>query len=145
MITISLKKKKSKQEMNLYSPLTLAYIGDGVFEIMVRTYLAVEKSLPPDLLHKSAKDFVSAPAQSGMADKLQTFLNDEEIEIFKRGRNAKMKSHRKNLSVEEYKKATGLECLIGYLYMTGENERLSEIFKKILEIKNKAPKEKIEE
>jgi ribonuclease-3 family protein len=132
MLPFSWEKPKSKQEARNYSPLSLAYIGDGVFEIMVRTYLAVEKNLPPDTLHHKAKELVEAPAQSRAADRLWSFLSEEEREIFRWGRNAKSKGRRKNATAEEYKKATGLECLFGFLYMSGESERLQEVFRRLL-------------
>ena len=126
-------KSKSKEEIRQYSPQTLAYIGDGVFEIMVRTHLAAEKNIPPEVLHKKAKEYVSAKAQAAAAEAIREKFLPEEEEFYKRGRNTNAKFYRKNILVGDYRKATGLECLFGYLYMTGQNQRLRDIFSYVAE------------
>ena len=117
----------TKREASLYSPLTLAYLGDGVFEILVREKLVLRHNAPNGKLHKEAKGYVSAKAQSRIADMIQTELTEEELHIYKRGRNANSVPP-KNADPAEYSKATGLEALFGYLYLAGETARLEYLF-----------------
>ncbi len=113
-----------------YSPLTLAYLGDGVYELLVRQTLILQENRPNGLLHKEALQFVSATAQSNGLEAILPLLTEEEEAIFKRGRNSDAVGHR-NSDVIQYKRATGLECLFGYLYLTGQTGRLEELFGKI--------------
>ena len=112
----------------LYSPLALAYVGDSIYELMVRTFIVSQKDAPVSHMHKKATRFVSARAQSIIIESIAEHLSDREMEIYRRGRNAKTHTMAKNMSVEEYKKATGFEALMGYLFITGQNLRLREIF-----------------
>ncbi len=113
-----------------YSPLTLAYLGDGVYELLVRQTLILQENRPNGLLHKEALQFVSATAQSNGLEAILPLLTQEEEAIFKRGRNSDAVGHR-NSDIIQYKRATGLECLFGYLYLTGQTGRLEELFGKI--------------
>lgn len=115
------------------SPLALAYIGDGVFEMMVRILVVADGNAPVNKLHKKSRDMVNAKAQSDMYFNIVDKLTDEELAIFKRGRNAKSFTTPKNASVMDYRHATGLEALWGYLYLTGNRERLFELFRLALE------------
>ncbi len=115
----------------LINPLTLAYLGDAVFEVYVREYLIVEKNiLKPDLLAKEAINYVSASAHASFmhAALENNWLTEEEIAIYKRGRNAKVKRHNKNVNVLEHNQSSGFECLIGYLYLVEKQNRIDEIF-----------------
>ena len=114
----------------LYSPLVLAYIGDGVYELYVRSRLIEEHSdMPPHKLHILSSAHVKARSQSRAMVIVETVLTDEELTIYKRGRNAKSATVPKNADVTEYRRATGFEALIGYLYLKGDNDRLNEIMK----------------
>jgi ribonuclease-3 family protein len=119
---------KEGRDVRLYSPLALAYVGDAVYELMVRSKLVDEKSLPVRLLNEKARDYVSAKAQSASVDFIRQYLTAEEEEIFKNGRNAKGRTVSSDIQISDYKKATGLEALFGYLYMTGDMKRIDELF-----------------
>lgn len=112
------------------SPLTLAYIGDAVFEMIVRTYVISKGNAPVNTLHKKAKGFVNAKAQSEMYFKIKDILTEEEQNIFKRGRNSKSFTVPKNAELMDYKHATGLEAVFGFLYMDKQFERILELFEK---------------
>lgn len=107
-----------------YSPLTLAFLGDGIYEAFVRTKIVGAGNRPAGELHREAIHFVSATAQAAAMHHLSGQLSEEEIWIVKRGRNAKSYSVPKNADVIDYKMATGFEALIGYLYLMGEEDRL---------------------
>lgn len=120
-----------KVEPSQYSPLVLAYIGDCVYELFVRIYLIKDGNIPVNRLHKSATAMVKASAQAGLFFKIEQLLSEEETAIFKRGRNTK--SHvPKNAELIDYKNATGIEALIGYLYLCGRNERIIELMKHLI-------------
>lgn len=111
-----------------YSPLTLAYIGDAVYELYVRTYLIKDSNLPVNRLHKDAIHLVNAKAQSDLFQKIKDELTDEEMQIYKRGRNTN--SHPpKNADMVDYKSATGVEALIGFLYLSDKADRIAELLK----------------
>ena len=110
-----------------YPALTLAYIGDAVFEIYVRSYLITQKNELVAKLHKSATGYVKASAQSKYMEMLEDKLTEEELAAYKRGRNAHPKTTAKNADVIDYRRATGFEALIGYLYVLGKTERIEEI------------------
>lgn len=115
----------------LINVLALAYLGDSVFEVYVREYLLVEKGImKPDLLQQASKSFVSAKAQAAFMQEaiLEQWLSEEEISIYKRGRNAKSRHVPKNTSVFIYNQSTGFEALIGHLYLLKKQERITEIF-----------------
>ena len=115
----------------LVNPLVLAYLGDGVFEVYVREHLIVERGITkPDLLQKEAILYVSAKAQSEFMKEaiLNNWVSEEEIAIYKRGRNAKSTRVMKNTSVIVHNQSSGFEALIGHLYLKKQDERISEIF-----------------
>lgn len=114
---------------NEYSPLVLAYIGDAVFEICVRTMVVNEGNAPVNILNKTSRKYVNAGAQSEMFYKIKDNLTEEELSILKRGRNAKSFTSAKNSTISDYRHATGLEALFGYLYLKNMNERIIELFK----------------
>ena len=112
----------------LLAPLVLAYIGDSVYEVYVRSRIVSEHSdMPAGKLHKQSIKFVSAKAQSHSILNIENMLSEEELAIYKRGRNAKSATVPKNADVTQYRQATGFEALVGYLYLSHQNERLSEI------------------
>jgi len=106
----------------------LAYIGDAVFELMVCTWLCITGTSTAKNLHNKAVSFVCAKAQAEAAEKIKDTLTEEEESIFKRGRNAHQGVVPKNSTHKEYHSATGIETLFGYLYLTGETDRLNELF-----------------
>ncbi len=115
----------------LINPLALAYLGDGVFEVYVREYLIVEKAITkPDLLQKNAIRFVSAKAQAAFMKYAieNEYVSEEEIRIYKRGRNAKSSRVMKNTSVITHNQSSGFEALIGHLYLLKDEKRIEEIF-----------------
>lgn len=110
-----------------YSPLGLAYIGDVVYEMLVREHMIAKANMPVNQLHRKTVAWVCASAQSQAVELLLPILTEEETAIYKRGRNAN--SHvPKNGNVLEYHRATGLEALFGYLYLSGETTRIEELF-----------------
>ncbi|MCI8964328.1 MAG: ribonuclease III [Eubacterium sp.] len=117
----------SKKEINGYSPLTLAYLGDAVFEIVIRTIIVEKKSGTVKSLHRQSSDLVNAKAQAELMSRIMSTLTEQEISIYKRGRNAKSHSVAKNANIHDYRNATGFEALMGYLYLNGEMERLLEL------------------
>ncbi|WP_084778374.1 Mini-ribonuclease 3 [Saccharibacillus sacchari] len=117
----------------LLPPLVLAYIGDAVFEVAIRQYLIGHSNLRPHHLHREATKFVSAGAQARMLFRIESLLTEEEADMVRRGRNAKSGSVPKNADVLEYRHATGLECLAGYLYYSGRVGRLEELIRRGLE------------
>ncbi len=114
----------------MLSPLNLAFIGDGIYELLVREHILRQANVPVNVLHKKAVELVRASAQSKAVDLIYDMLTEEEIAIFKRGRNTSS-SVPKNADVAEYRRATGLEALFGYLYCSNQNDRLCELFEKI--------------
>lgn len=121
-----------KGELNALSNLGLAYLGDAVFEIMIRSYLCMQGKLTSGKLHKAALDYVSAPAQAVMVEKILPLLTEDEVEVFRRGRNTKPHSVPKAAKRGEYQTATALEALFGWLYLQGRTERLNELFSTML-------------
>ena len=113
-----------EQDLRTYSPLTLAYIGDAIFELVVRTVLVERKNTQPEKLHKAATKIVKAETQALMIEALKEDLTDEELPVYKRGRNAKAVTRAKNATMSEYRRATGFEALMGYLYLKGDMERM---------------------
>ena len=107
-----------------YSPLTLAYIGDAVYDLIIRSYVVAKGNVPNKNLHNEAIKHVSAVAQARLIDKIFDELTEEELSVYRRGKNSKPSSMAKNASQKEYLKATGFEALIGYLFMRGEDDRI---------------------
>lgn len=120
-------------DIRTYSPLTLAYIGDAIYDLVIRTIVVERGNTSPNKLHKKTVKYVSAVVQAKLVDGLWEELTQEEQEICRRGRNAKSYTTAKNASVIEYRKATGLEALCGYLYLQGRQERLLSLIKKAIE------------
>ena len=114
--------------------LVLAYLGDAIYEEYVRKYLINKGIANVDSLQKEAVKYVSAKAQKEIVENLisEEFLNEEEFDVFKRARNCKSNTHPKNCDIGDYKMATGLEALIGYLDLVGNKSRVDEIMKKVL-------------
>ncbi len=113
----------------LLNGASLAYIGDAVYELLVRSYMLDHGSHMADKLHRRTVEMVNAGAQSDMVRALLPELTETETAIFKRGRNASTLTAAKHQSVTDYRRATGLEALFGYLYLNGEYERLLELFR----------------
>ncbi|MDD6673893.1 MAG: ribonuclease III domain-containing protein [Eubacteriales bacterium] len=114
------------------SPLNLAFIGDCVYEMLVRETLVLNANRPVNDLHKESVKFVSAKAQTLAYDKIKDCLTEQEIAIYKRGRNAKVGHNPKSASQGEYHIATGIEALFGYLYLTEQTQRIKELFQIII-------------
>ena len=110
-----------------YSPLALAFIGDAVYEVFVRARVLAEANTSANTLHKKAIAYVKASAQARAAKTLLDTLTEDELAAFKRGRNAKSATVPKNADLTDYRYATGLEALFGYLYLSGKSERLNEL------------------
>ena len=121
------------KDIRTYSPLTLAYIGDAIYELIIRSVLVEKGNMQVNKLHQRASRLVKASAQSAIIEKLKDSLTEEEMAVYKRGRNTNIATVSKHVDVVEYKKATGFECLIGYLYVTKNNNRLDEIVKKCID------------
>ena len=115
-------------EESMMNGSTLAYIGDAVFELMARKYVLTHGSKQPDRLHKHATAIVNAASQSAMIGAMTEHLSDEELSIYKRGRNSSTATSAKHQTVGDYRRATGLEALFGYLYLGGRTERMDELF-----------------
>lgn len=111
-------------DVRAYSPLTLAYIGDAVYEVVVRTVIVERANRAANELHKKAVKFVQAGTQAAMITALQEILTEDEKAVFKRGRNAKSNTSAKNASITDYRKATGFEALIGFLYLCDDMDRV---------------------
>ena len=112
-----------------YSPLTLAYIGDAAYELVVRTVLVSRANTQVNKLHHAASNLVKAETQSRMIDVLEPHFTPEEEHIYKRGRNAKSCTSAKNASITDYRRATGFEAVMGYLYLKGEFTRMLDLIK----------------
>lgn len=122
-----------KKTAKSYSSLTLAFLGDSVFEILVRQKIILNGDMKIDKLHSTKVDIVCAKFQSRVVPHILELLNEEELSIFKRGRNSKCHAP-KNTDIHDYRLATGLESLFGYLYLIGNEKRLIELFSVIWNI-----------
>ena len=118
-----------EKDVRSYSPLTLAYIGDGVYEIVIRTVVVSKGNRPPKELHKAGVDLARAQTQAKMMEAIKPALTEEEASVYKRGRNSNTATMAKHASMQEYRKATGFEALLGYLYLAGEKDRIMELVK----------------
>lgn len=116
-----------------YNGLTLAYIGDATYEVLVREYLLRKGFTKVDNLHKEAIKYTSAEGQEKAFCFIESFLSEEEINVYKRGRNSKSDRKARNASLASYKKATGFEALMGYLYLQNNKERINELFIMIID------------
>ena len=117
----------AEQLLNL-SSLGLAHLGDGVFEVMVRSWLCLHGKAKAKDLHRATVKYVAAPAQAAAMERIRPMLTPEEEEVFRRGRNTAPHSVPKAASRGEYQTATGLEALFGWLYLQGQTRRLNELF-----------------
>ena len=118
-----------EQDIRSYSPLTLAYIGDGVYELIIRTILVKKGNCPVNRLHKKASSLVKAAAQSGIMEIIEKELTPEELSVYRRGRNAHSPTMAKHATMADYRRATGFEALIGYLYLQKEYRRIVDLIK----------------
>ena len=122
-------RNKGIEEVNQMSPLTWAYVGDCVYELYIRTKLVDTTKLKPHELHIKSVKYVKAKAQAETLKKLETILTEDEKEIVRRGRNTQTHHIAKNASMQDYMYATAFEALIGYLYLTKQDDRLFEMMK----------------
>lgn len=122
----AIKKQFACKEVDIrtYSPLTLAYIGDAIYDLVIRTIVVERGNQSAKGLHKTTIKYVNAKVQAKMIDALETELTEDEMAVYHRGRNAKSYTAAKNASIIEYRKATGLEALMGYLYLQGQTDRM---------------------
>jgi ribonuclease-3 family protein len=116
-------------DLKTYSPLTLAFIGDVVYDLIIRTLVVENGNAPVNKLHRKVSSLVKAPAQMELFHRIEDRLTEEELAVYKRGRNAKSFTSAKNASITEYRSATGFEALIGYLYLNNEFSRILDIIK----------------
>ena len=122
-----------KDSIHQISTLGLAHIGDGVFELMVRSWLVLHGKATNKSLHKATVRYVAAPAQAERVARILSTLTEEEHDVYRRGRNTNTNSIPKAASREEYQSATGLEALFGWLYLRGDTERLNVLFDAMME------------
>lgn len=123
----------TKQEIDAISNLGLAHMGDCVFEILCRAYLCAQGEKTVDKLHRDTINMVKATAQAKFVDKLLPSLTEEELAYYRRGKNAHVHAAPKSATPAEYAKATGLEALFGALYLSGQTQRLNELFRGVME------------
>ena len=120
-------------DIKTYSPLALAYIGDGIFELVIRSIMVGKGNTKASQLHQHTSHIVKAASQAKMIEALEEDLTEEEADVYRRGRNAKSPTMAKNASMADYRKATGFEALMGYLYLKDDFERIVELTKLGLE------------
>ena len=120
--------KLTEREANTYSPLTLAFLGDSVYDTFVREHLLRQANMPVAKLHSAKIKLVCAEFQSRAYDLLAEELSEHELAVLKRGRNATGNTVPKHADAAEYRRATAVECLFGYLYLTGQDRRIKELF-----------------
>lgn len=121
---------KRERDIRSYSPLTLAYIGDAVYDVIIRTAVVEGANRPAGELHRITVKYVSAGAQAQIVQALMDSLTEEERAVYRRGKNAKPHTTAKNASHADYMKATGFEAVVGYLYLTDQLHRILELVKK---------------
>lgn len=122
-----------RQDIRTYSPLALAYIGDGIYELYIRTIVVGRGNRQASKLHHAASRLVKAPTQALMAEALEAEFTPKEEAVYRRGRNAKSYTTAKNATMGQYRKATGFEAVMGYLYLTGQYIRMIDLIKMGLE------------
>lgn len=120
-------------DIRTYSPLTLAYIGDGIYDLIIRTVVVERGNRAAANLHKKSIKFVNAATQASMIEVIREELSEEEQSVYRRGRNAKSYTTAKNASIGDYRKATGFEALLGYLYLQDRMDRVIELVKQALD------------
>ncbi len=118
------------QDIRTYSPLTLAYIGDAIFDVIIRSILVNKGNTAVNNLHKRASSIVKAQTQSALVKALMEDLTEEEADYYRRGRNSKPHTKAKNATTMDYLDATGFEAVMGFLYLTGNMDRACELVKK---------------
>lgn len=121
------------KDIRTYSPLTLAFVGDCVFDLIIRTVIVERANRSPHDLHKMKSAVVKAKTQAELGEAIQELLSEEEQSVYRRGRNAKSGTTAKNASVGDYRKATALEALIGYLFLQNQEDRILYLVKAGLE------------
>lgn len=121
-------------DIRTYSPLALAYIGDAIYDLVIRTIVVERGNTSANKLHRKTVNYVNARIQAQMIEALMDELTEEEQTVYRRGRNAKSYTTARNASVIEYRKATGFEALCGYLYLTGKQERMLVLVKRAIEL-----------
>ena len=114
-------------DVRSYSPLVLAYIGNGIYDLVIRSVVVGKGNTSPNQLHAHTSNIVKAETQSKMIELLQDELTEEEMNVYRRGRNAKSNTMAKNASMSDYRNATGFEALMGYLYLQGQMSRILEL------------------
>ena len=120
-------------QIRAISSIGLAHLGDAVYELLVRAWLCAHGRATGKGLHRAAVELVKAPAQAVRAEKILPILTEEELAVYKRGRNAHVHTIPHNASRSDYLKATALECLLGWLYLQGKRERINELFAAMME------------
>ena len=128
-----IERKKEIQDVNMLSPLVWAYVGDSVYEMFIRTHLVNTSNVKPHKLHMESIKYVKAKAQADILKSLQEKLSDEEKDIVRRGRNTENHHVAKNANLADYAQSTGFEALIGYLYLTKQDQRLREILESCID------------
>ena len=123
-------------DIRTYSPLTLAFLGDCIFDLVIRTVIVERGNRATDSLHKQKSEIVKASAQSSMVEAILEDLTEMELTVYRRGRNAKSYTSAKNASISDYRRATGFEALMGYLYLTNQEDRMIELIKTSMEKTN---------
>ncbi len=119
-----------RTDIKTYSPLALAYIGDGVYDLIIRTVVVERANRPANALHHATVKYVSANAQSRIVQALMDQLTEEELSVYRRGKNSKPHTTAKNATLADYLKATGFEAVLGYLYLAGRMDRALELVRK---------------
>ena len=122
-----------EKDIRTYSPLTLAFVGDCVFDLIIRTIIVERANRSPHDLHKMKSGIVKAKTQAELGEAIQELLNEDEQSVYRRGRNAKSQTTAKNASVGDYRKATALEALVGYLFLQNQEDRILFLVKAGLE------------
>ncbi len=123
----------TRQQIDAFSNLALAHIGDGVYELLCRSYLCAQGVQTVGNLHKDTVKMVKAPTQALMAEKILPHLTEDELAYYRRGKNAHVHAVPKGATPAEYSRATGLEALLGALYLSGQTDRINELFQKMME------------
>lgn len=118
-----------KSDIRTISPLTFAYIGDCIYDLVIRSIVVGKGNTSSNSLHKKTTAIVKAQSQREAFERIESLLSEEEMDVFKRGRNAKTHTTAKNASKADYHVATGFEALMGYLYMSGQTKRMIELIK----------------
>ena len=127
-----------EDDIRAISSIGLAHLGDAVYELLVRAYLCAQGKATGRGLHRAAVELVKAQAQARLADRILPLLMEEELAVFKRGRNANVNTIPHSASRSDYLKATALECLFGYLYLQGATGRINELFTAMMEVTSDA-------